>query len=160
MPGETLERELQYDLRRARRPLPLTLDQIELLQKTADIQQKTGEFWADRIQSMPNSLTRGDYSLGEVSGRLIAIARGKWCMPVGCSARHHLRSREIGPKTLAGLELMRLDQRPAVGAFAARQPDQRAFRFIDFRAKPDIRATAVHERHMLRAKAVYRCGRF
>ena len=58
MPGETLERELQYDFRRARRPLPLTLDQIELLQKTADIQQKTGEFGPDRIQSMPNSLTR------------------------------------------------------------------------------------------------------
>ena len=68
MPGQALERELQHDLRRARRPLPLPLDQIELFQKTTDIEQKTGEFGADHIQSMPNSLTRGDNTVGDMAG--------------------------------------------------------------------------------------------
>ena len=39
--------------------------------------------------------------------------------------------REIGAQPLAGLQLLRLDQRAAVAAAPAREPGERAFGFVD-----------------------------
>src|SRR5215470_14043761 len=42
-----------------------------------------------------------------------------------------MRAREVRPQSLSRLQLMRLDQGTPVASAPSRQPDQRAFRFID-----------------------------
>ena len=60
MPGETFKRELQHDLRRARRPAALTLGYFESLQKTAYIDEQARKFRADRVKRVMHALPGGN----------------------------------------------------------------------------------------------------
>jgi hypothetical protein len=46
MTGEPLERQLQDDLGRSRRPSPLALDIFQMLEKATDVEQQAGAFRA------------------------------------------------------------------------------------------------------------------
>ena len=56
MPGEAFKRELQHNLRRARRPAALALGHIEPLQKAAYVDKQTGKFRTNRIKRMVHAL--------------------------------------------------------------------------------------------------------
>src|SRR6185503_5967305 len=60
-----------------------------------------------------------------------ATTVGDGLRPVGGRARHQMRPGKIGAQTLAGLELLRRNQRPPVAAASARQPSERAFGLVD-----------------------------
>ena len=60
MTGEAIKRELQHDLRRARRPAALTLGYFEPFQKTANVDKQTGKFRTDRIKRMMHALPSGN----------------------------------------------------------------------------------------------------
>ena len=60
MPGETFKRELQHDLRRARRPAALTLGYFESLQKTAYIDEQARKFRTDRVKRVMHALPSGN----------------------------------------------------------------------------------------------------
>ena len=124
--GEPIERELQHHFGRARRPAALAFHVFKAFEKAADVEQKADEFGPDRVECLPHALARRNDGFGE-GGRATAgaaILRHRRA-PVRRDARHELGAREIGAQSLAGLELHRLDQRAAVAALAAREPDQR-----------------------------------
>src|SRR4029077_8190177 len=67
-----------------------------------------------------------------------------------------MRTRKTRTQSFSRLQLIRLDQGAAIASAPARQPDKRAFRFIDDNAGAaefgdDL---ALHQSKMLRAKAV------
>src|SRR4029077_10018230 len=67
-----------------------------------------------------------------------------------------MRAGKIRTQSFSGLQLIRLDQGAAIASAPARQPDKRAFRFIDDNAGAaelgdDL---ALRQSKMLRAKAV------
>ena len=60
MSGEAFKRELQHNLRRARRPAALTLGYFEPFQKAAYVDKQTGKFRTDRIKRVMHALTGGN----------------------------------------------------------------------------------------------------
>jgi hypothetical protein len=60
MSGEAFKRELQHNLRRARRPAALTLGYVEPFQKAAYVYKQTGKFWTDRTKCMMHALAGGN----------------------------------------------------------------------------------------------------
>src|SRR5262245_12631671 len=67
-----------------------------------------------------------------------------------------MRAREVRPQSFSRLQLMRLDQDTPVASAPPRQPDQRAFRFVDDHAGAakvghDL---AFHQNKMLGTKAI------
>ena len=134
MAREPVERELQHDLGRARRPGAFALDVFQALEEAADVEQQAGEFRADRIERLMHALARRDHGLGESAGALAAGAAAAGrdrARPVRGGARHQMGAGEIRAQPFAGLQLMRRDQGAAVAATAAREPGQRAFRLVD-----------------------------
>ena len=60
MSGEAFKRELQHNLRRARRPAALTLGYFEPFQKAAYVDKQTEKFRTDRIKRVMHALTGGN----------------------------------------------------------------------------------------------------
>jgi hypothetical protein len=60
MSGEAFKRELQHNLRRARRPTALTLGYFEPFQKAAYVDKQTRKFRTDRIKRMMHTLAGGN----------------------------------------------------------------------------------------------------
>ena len=60
MSGEAFKRELQHNLRRARRPAALTLGYFEPFQEAAYVDKQTGKFRTDRIKRVMHALTGGN----------------------------------------------------------------------------------------------------
>ena len=72
MAREPIERELQHDLGRARRPGAFAFDILEAFEETADIEQQPAEFRPGRVERLMHALARGDHGLGEGRGALAA----------------------------------------------------------------------------------------
>ena len=70
MARQPVERELQHDFGRARRPGPLAFDIVEAFEETANIEQQPAEFGPGRLERLMHALARGDHSLGEACGAL------------------------------------------------------------------------------------------
>ena len=60
MSGEAFKRELQHNLRRARRPAAFTLGYVEPFQKAAYVYKQAGKFRTDCIKRMMNALASGN----------------------------------------------------------------------------------------------------
>ena len=69
MAGQPVERELQHDFGRTRRPGAFAFDILEAFEETADVKQKAGEFRTDRIERLMHALARGDHRFGECAAR-------------------------------------------------------------------------------------------
>ena len=133
MPRQPLEAELQHDLGRALRPGAVALDVHETFEKAADVPQQAGKFRAGRVERKMQALARRDHDVGREGCALAAAAAvgGERACPVGGRARHQIGACEIGAQALAGLQLMRFDERAAVAAATAREPGKWAFGFVD-----------------------------
>jgi hypothetical protein len=131
VPRDPIERELQHNFGRTRRPSPLAFYIHMVLEEAADVDQQSGEFRSSGIERLMHPLSRGDHRFGEGAGASPTAAGRYRAGPVRCRARHEVSPGEIRAQPLARLQLLRLDQGAAVTAAAARQLRQRAFRLVD-----------------------------
>ena len=74
MAGEAIERELQYDLARTRRPCAFSLYIRKAFEEAADVEQQTCEFRTDGIKRVVHALTRRDHCVGEYRFAFAALA--------------------------------------------------------------------------------------
>ena len=72
MPSEAIERKLQHDFCRARRPAALTLGRFEPFQETAYVDKQTRKFRTYRIERMMYALTRGNDGIRQNTGVMTA----------------------------------------------------------------------------------------
>jgi|GEM_PF-1287603 hypothetical protein len=124
MPGEAFKRELQHNLRRARRPAALALGHIEPLQKAAYVDKQTGKFRTNRIKRMVHALPGCNDGIRQKTRLMTARSAVGWnrIRPIRSCSRHEMSTREFGAQPLTGLQLVRLDHDSAVTPASAGKP--------------------------------------
>jgi hypothetical protein len=133
MTGKAIKPELENHLCGPRRPAVLALDIGEPLVEAADVEENASEFGSDEVECLAHAPARIEHRVGATcsgAARAAAVLRHRRG-PIRRDAGHELRAGKIRAQPLAGLHLDRLDQRPAVAAFAARKPRKRTLGRID-----------------------------
>jgi hypothetical protein len=79
---QAVERERQHHLGGATRPAALLLDQLELLEKTADVEQKSGELRPGGVEGRDEPRFRANHRVGErrdpvAGGATAALRHGR-----------------------------------------------------------------------------------
>jgi hypothetical protein len=131
--GKAIERKLQHDLRRARRPPAFAFRDLEAFQKTADIQEQAGKLRANCFKRMLHALSSRDDRFRRKRCPMTAgpaIDRNR-IRPVRRCSRHKVCVCKISPQPFARLQLMRLNHRAPVAATPPGEPGQRTFVLID-----------------------------
>ena len=107
MAGQSRQRQIEHNARRAARPLPLALDGLEPFQKSADIQQQAGKLRPDRLHGFFDALTRSQSHIGQRQARrLPAPALARHTIPARGDARLCLGALEIAAQALARFKML------------------------------------------------------